>query len=221
MTLLTKITTSILFLSGTTLNAQWFHWGVDGMLGVHCNLADGPAYKTPVGDGGPGVHVAISDLNGTKSLSFNGRLSYTNDHEIHSIYPGNTLNISFRDVVTSFQVVMRVNEELRMYSGINFSINTVNTIRQRYGGTVFIDQGTKVPQLETVLGKSIRKVNAGVECGFMYNLGKGFSIGLHTNYYLMKRLNEDLDLSVHGFVKKTSLNFRPVSLRMQVSFDIS
>ncbi|WP_118975956.1 outer membrane beta-barrel protein [Taibaiella koreensis] len=205
-----------LLLPAMPLHAQWMHVGLDGILGLHYNTLDAASYKTPVWNAAVGAHLTIADPDNPRKAYFNGRLTFENDFETYTVWGNIKQDFSFRDLVGSLQVHQRLNDALSVYVGLNLSVNVINTVALRSEGSVFKYWGQRSGQLEAEVRQSIRKLNAGLEAGFMYPLGNGFNVGLHATYYLLKRLNEDLDLV---YPEGASLNFRPVALKAQCTFD--
>lgn len=220
MNLIARVLTFALILWTPSLQAQGLRWGADGILGIHYNTLDAASYKTPVGYGGFGVHLTVSDPNDDRRIYFNGRLTFENDIETYTVFLDNKLDCVFGDLVASFQMHQRLSEKCAVYAGINLSFNMINRVWSRYGGTVFFTQGERVEAAETLLRQQGRKLNAGLEAGFMCPLGKRLSTGLQLSWYIMKRLQDDLEPGALGGRENVALNFRPVALKMQLTFDL-
>lgn len=220
MNLIARILTFALMLWGSSLQAQGLRWGADGILGIHYNTLDAASYKTPVGYGGFGVHLTLLDPNDEQRIYFNGRLTFENDIETYTVFLDNKLDCVFGDLIASFQTHKRLSGKCAVYAGINLSFNMINRVWSRYGGTVFFTQGERVEAAEMLLRQQVRKLNAGLEAGFICPLGKRFSTGLQLSWYVMKRLQEDLAPGVLGGRESVALNFRPVALKMQLTFDL-
>jgi len=221
MILFSRILSLALLLISTTLHAQWMRFGLDGLLGMHYNTLDAASYKTPVGNGGVGGHLTIADPDDPMRVYFNGRLTFENDFQTYTVFGNIKQDFAFRDLISSFQMHKRLNERLSVYAGINFSVNVINTIWLRTEGSAFTHWGQRTETLEAEVRQRIRKLNAGLEAGFVCPLGSGFSTGLHFTYYILKRLEDDLELGSPGSVDEASLNFRPLALKWLLAFDLN
>lgn len=203
----------------SSLHARGIHLGLDGIVGIHYNTLDAASYKTPIGDFAVGMHVTLLDPDDYQQIYFNGRFIILNDFETYTVFPGAKLDCALRDFVCSFQAHKKLNERLSVYSGINLSFNVINTIWFRTDGSVFTTSGQRMETIEDAVKQKIRKLNAGVEVGCTYPLGKGFSTGLHLAYNVLDRLHEDIELGQLG-TPDVSLNFKPLALRILLMLEL-
>ncbi len=208
-----------LLLRAPVLHAQELRWGLDEMFGIHYNIQDAASYKTPVGDAVFGAHLTLSDPDDPSRPYFNARLAFGIDIQTYALSLNTKMDCGFRDLTGSFQVHKKLNEKLSVYAGINLSVNVVNTIWIRYSGGIFSDDRRRAKEIETIAGEKMRKLNAGIETGFLYPLGKGFSAGMNLSYYILKRLQEDLQTKDLGLAEDVALNFRPLTLKVHCTFD--
>lgn len=220
MTTLGRMLTFAILLCTSALQAQWIHWGLDGVIGIHYNTLDAASYKTPFGGVEAGAHITLSDPYNSRQMYFNGRLTIGYDFQTYIIFPGTNLDCSFQDLVGSFQAYKKLNEKFSLYAGINLSFNTISKAWFRSGGNAFTISGQRAEVVEALIRQNIRKLNAGIEAGFMYPLGEGFNAGLHLTYYIQKRLNDGLEVGPLAAAKDVSLNFRPLALKMLCTLDL-
>lgn len=220
MFVLARILTLAFLLCANTLHSQWIHFGVDGVLGLHYNTMDATSYQRPLYNGGFGMHLGISDPDHPERISFNGRLTFENDFQVYTILGNLKQDFAFRDLICSFQAHRQFNEKFSIYAGINIAVNLVNTVWLRPDDNIFSTQRQRSEALEAEVRQKVRKLNAGLEAGFMYPIGKHFSAGLHLNYYMMARLDEAISLDKSHPSGNVSLNFRPLALIAQCSYDL-